>query len=252
MTGPARRLVVAALASGWQCRPSPFRLVFWQSREGREQGLQLREFQGASEGRTHRAQPEDRGGGAHQPAKPTARCRGPRPQISDQDLVAVILADLEASPFEGERYCRVWARLRADGTRDRTSVRAVLHVTTPVNAVTVAPSAKMSKNKLEEHAESHYNLDGKARQVRFRPADRPRPLRAGGDRQARPLGVRRDGDGKVGTVRGTGCDGGGRILKTEGEGLTISCGRVRTSASLVGSRDMDLWHTALKRLGRKE
>ena len=37
-----------------------------------------------------------------EPARPTARRRGPKPKISDEDLLAAILADLEASPFEGE------------------------------------------------------------------------------------------------------------------------------------------------------
>ena len=38
--------------------------------------------------------------------------RGPKPKISDTDLLAAILADLEASPFVGEGHRKVWARLR--------------------------------------------------------------------------------------------------------------------------------------------
>ncbi len=37
-----------------------------------------------------------------EPTRPTARRRGPKPKISDEDLLAAILADLEASIFEGE------------------------------------------------------------------------------------------------------------------------------------------------------
>jgi len=38
--------------------------------------------------------------------------RGPKPKISDADLLTVIRADLEASPFVGEGHRKVWARLR--------------------------------------------------------------------------------------------------------------------------------------------
>lgn len=38
--------------------------------------------------------------------------RGPKPKISDADLLAAIRADLQASPFTGEGHRKVWARLR--------------------------------------------------------------------------------------------------------------------------------------------
>lgn len=38
--------------------------------------------------------------------------RGPRPKVSDADLLAAIRADLAASPFTGEGHRKVWARLR--------------------------------------------------------------------------------------------------------------------------------------------
>jgi hypothetical protein len=38
--------------------------------------------------------------------------RGPKPKISDADLLAAIRTDLEASPFTGEGHRKVWARLR--------------------------------------------------------------------------------------------------------------------------------------------
>ena len=43
--------------------------------------------------------------------QPPAKRRGPKPAISDQALL-VAEADLEASPWEGEGYRKVWARLR--------------------------------------------------------------------------------------------------------------------------------------------
>ena len=41
------------------------------------------------------------------PTKPAARRRGPKPKISDENLLAAIVADLEASPFEGEGLRKV-------------------------------------------------------------------------------------------------------------------------------------------------
>ncbi|MBM3330209.1 MAG: DDE-type integrase/transposase/recombinase [Calditrichaeota bacterium] len=38
--------------------------------------------------------------------------RGPKPKVSDTDLLAAIRADLAASPFVGEGHRKVWARLR--------------------------------------------------------------------------------------------------------------------------------------------
>jgi transposase InsO family protein len=38
--------------------------------------------------------------------------RGPKPKVSDANLLAAIRADLEASPFVGEGHRKVWARLR--------------------------------------------------------------------------------------------------------------------------------------------
>ena len=44
--------------------------------------------------------------------------RGPKPAISDADLLAAIRADLARSPWTGEGHREVWARLRAlDGIR---------------------------------------------------------------------------------------------------------------------------------------
>ena len=51
------------------------------------------------------------------PAASPAR-RGPRPAVSDQDLLTAIRADLARSPWTGEGHRKVWARLRArDGIR---------------------------------------------------------------------------------------------------------------------------------------
>jgi transposase InsO family protein len=38
--------------------------------------------------------------------------RGPKPTVSDAELLGAIRADLEASPFTGEGHRKVWARLR--------------------------------------------------------------------------------------------------------------------------------------------
>ena len=38
--------------------------------------------------------------------------RGPKPKMADADLLAAICADLDTSPFTGEGYRKVWARLR--------------------------------------------------------------------------------------------------------------------------------------------
>ena len=49
---------------------------------------------------------------------PSSARRGPKPAISDQDLLAAIRADLARSPWTGEGHRKVWARLRAmDGIR---------------------------------------------------------------------------------------------------------------------------------------
>ena len=44
--------------------------------------------------------------------RPPAKRRGPKPAISDHALLVAIEADLETSPWEGEGYRKVWARLR--------------------------------------------------------------------------------------------------------------------------------------------
>jgi transposase InsO family protein len=51
------------------------------------------------------------------PDRPPAR-RGPKPAVSDTDLLAAIRADLARSPWSGEGHRKVWARLRVlDGIR---------------------------------------------------------------------------------------------------------------------------------------
>ena len=49
---------------------------------------------------------------------PSPARRGPKPAISDADLLAAVRADLARSPWTGEGHRKVWARLRAlDGVR---------------------------------------------------------------------------------------------------------------------------------------
>jgi len=43
--------------------------------------------------------------------EPSKKKRGPKPDISDEELLALIREDLEASPFIGEGHRKVWARL---------------------------------------------------------------------------------------------------------------------------------------------
>jgi putative transposase len=45
-------------------------------------------------------------------ARPSPARRGPRPAISDQDLLTAIRTDLARSPWTGEGHRKVWARLR--------------------------------------------------------------------------------------------------------------------------------------------
>ena len=44
--------------------------------------------------------------------KPSLARRGPKPAISDEDLLAAIRADLARSPWTGEGHRKVWARVR--------------------------------------------------------------------------------------------------------------------------------------------
>jgi transposase InsO family protein len=48
---------------------------------------------------------------AKEPATPTTK-RGPKTSMTDEKLLELIRADLEASPFHGEGHRKVWARLR--------------------------------------------------------------------------------------------------------------------------------------------
>ena len=57
-------------------------------------------------------------GAADAGPKPSPVRRGPKPAISDADLLAAIRVDLARSPWTGEGHRKVWARLRAlDGVR---------------------------------------------------------------------------------------------------------------------------------------
>lgn len=59
-----------------------------------------------------------RSAGAEERPQRTPGRRGPKPAISDADLLAAIRADLARSPWSGEGHRKVWARLRVlDGLR---------------------------------------------------------------------------------------------------------------------------------------
>lgn len=55
------------------------------------------------------------------------RQRGPKPRYSDEQLLTAIRDLIAASPFRGEGYRKIWARLRAHDLR--TSPRRVLRLT---------------------------------------------------------------------------------------------------------------------------
>jgi hypothetical protein len=55
-----------------------------------------------------------------------ARKRGPKTAHTDEELTALIRADLDGSPFVGEGHRKVWAGLRVAGVR--TSLRRVLRL----------------------------------------------------------------------------------------------------------------------------
>ena len=61
----------------------------------------------------HRKRRRERASGA----RARARKRGPRPKVSDERLLELVREDLATTPFLGEGYRKVWARLRRRGTR---------------------------------------------------------------------------------------------------------------------------------------
>lgn len=65
---------------------------------------------------------------AERPAPSPAGRRGPKPALSDAELLAAIRRDLDRSPWTGEGHRKVWARLRViDGIRvSRTRVLRIM------------------------------------------------------------------------------------------------------------------------------
>ena len=53
--------------------------------------------------------------------------RGPKPEVSDEKLLALIREDLATSPFQGEGHRKVWARLKVLG-KVRVSRKRVLRI----------------------------------------------------------------------------------------------------------------------------
>ena len=53
-------------------------------------------------------------------SEPSPTRRGPKPAVSDADLLAAIRGDLARSPWTGEGHRKVWARLRAEATQITT------------------------------------------------------------------------------------------------------------------------------------
>ena len=60
-------------------------------------------------------------------ALPAPKRRGPKPRTTDEKLLELVRADLTSSPFHGEGYRKVWARLRVvEGVR--VSAKRVLRI----------------------------------------------------------------------------------------------------------------------------
>ena len=74
------------------------------------------------------------------PALSPAQRRGPLGAMSDEALTTAIRGVLAASPFHGEGYRKVWARLRHAGTR--SSLRRVLRLMRQSNLLARCGSAR--------------------------------------------------------------------------------------------------------------
>lgn len=72
--------------------------------------------------------------------------RGPKPRWSDEQLLAAIQGHIAASPFHGEGYRKLWARLRADGLR--TSPARVLRL---MRDASLLSPARMPKAPARAH-----------------------------------------------------------------------------------------------------
>jgi len=72
--------------------------------------------------------------------------RGPKPRWSDEQLLAAIQDHITASPFHGEGYRKLWARLRAGGLR--TSPARVLRL---MRAAALLSPARMPQAPAREH-----------------------------------------------------------------------------------------------------
>ena len=79
--------------------------------------------------------------------QPPAKRQGPKPAISDQALLVAIEADLEASPWEGEGYRKVWARLRV--CRD---IRVARKFKQGIAAVGILSTQQLAAMKFEKPA----------------------------------------------------------------------------------------------------
>ena len=105
--------------------------------------------------------------------EPTARParRGPKPAISDQDLLTAIRADLARSPWTGEGHRKVWARLRAvDGIR--VSRKRVLRLMRGEPAELLSSELGLPVFKLEQwRQKAEAALEGALKEREADPAD---------------------------------------------------------------------------------
>src|SRR3712207_8348212 len=77
---------------------------------------------------------------------------GPKPAISDEDLLAAIRADLVRSPWTGEGHRKVWARLRTlDGTQVSRKRRSEEHTSELQSRQYLVCRLLLEKKKIRTH-----------------------------------------------------------------------------------------------------
>src|SRR5512134_4079833 len=78
---------------------------------------------------------------ARSAGRPVGR-RGPKPMLSDADLLAAIRRDLDRSPWSGEGHRKVWARLAGEGRHSgQPDPRATDHARKQPAVFASAPAA---------------------------------------------------------------------------------------------------------------
>ena len=82
----------------------------------------------------------------HRSEEAVRRRRGPQGAMAEEGLMAAIRRLLEESPFHGEGYRKMWARLRFAGIRTSRTPRSAAHAREPpVGAPTRRPAARLER-----------------------------------------------------------------------------------------------------------